>query len=504
VTSSDHWARTEKLFAAAVALPPADRAAFLSRECADDPTLRSEVEALLAHHDSAPEFLERGISALSLWQEPASTTPPLSAGQQLGPYVVERELGHGGMGVVYLARDSRLGKAVALKLLPSALMTDPVRRERLRREAEAAARLSHPGIAAVFTLEDIDGHLFIVSELVRGSTLREALAARGVFSGVQLLDIATAIADALAHAHRHGIVHRDLKLDNVMLSEHGIKVLDFGLATMMPTAEETVEQARLTMEGVVLGTPAYMSPEQLLHEPVDARTDQFNFGVLVYELATGRHPFAEGDMQAAWSRVLTAPAPSLANYGVSIPEGLSGVVERCLAKSPNERYQTTDELSNVLRAIQEGKRVPLPSTSPSWFEIHQIFTALFYALMLVPMWAVRQILGPPWGAVLFVLGVMVTVVPVSLRLHLAFVAHHYYAPIREPFQQVSRMVFVGDVLVCALWLVSGGLLFGAGRPALASLLAGAAIIGAIAFVVIERNTKRDFFLRNRRTITGPP
>jgi Protein kinase domain len=499
VTSSDRWARTEKLFAAAVALPPADRAAFLSRECADDPTLRTEVEALLAHHDSAPEFLERGLWGLALWHEPAPTTPPLSPGQRLGPYVVERELGHGGMGFVYLATDSRLGKAVALKLLPSALATDPVRRERLRREAEAAARLSHPGIAAVLTLEDIDGHLFMVSELVRGITLREALTTRGPFSGAELLDTAAAVADALAHAHRHGIVHRDLKPDNVMLSEHGIKVLDFGLATMMPTAEETVVQDRLTKEGVVLGTPAYMSPEQLLHEPVDSRTDQFNFGVLVYELATGKHPFAEGDIQAAWSRVLTTPAPALVNYGASIPEGLSDVVERCLAKSPNERYPTTDELVKALRAVQEGKRFPLPSGSPSWFEIHQIFTAIFYALMLVPMWAVRQTLGPPWGPVLFVLGVMVTVVPVSLRLHLAFVARHYHAPIGEPFHQVSRMVFAGDVLLCALWLVSGGFLFGTGRPALAALLAGAAIIAAIAFVVIEPNTKRDFFLRNRRT-----
>ncbi|MEP6783798.1 MAG: serine/threonine-protein kinase, partial [Acidobacteriota bacterium] len=273
--SSDRWQRVGDLFDRALATPHADRLSFV-RSSSEPSEVQDEVIALLKSHDESEGFLE----------------PPalLEAGAQFGSYRVERILGRGGMGVVYLAHDSRLQRSVALKALPPHLFRDDRMRSRLRQEARAAAALSHPSIATVFALEEHGDQIFIASEYLEGRTLREELAA-GALAPARALEIARALAAALQAAHGRGIVHRDLKPENIILTPHGVKVLDFGLAQFDAAAHDLASVTRLTDPGVMAGTPPYMAPEQLLGKPTDARTDQFAFGVLLYEMITGRHPF---------------------------------------------------------------------------------------------------------------------------------------------------------------------------------------------------------------------
>ena len=258
---------------------------------ARDPELAREVRSLLRSHEGSghlsrmPPCGKRRQSCC--WRTRTNTRS--SAGRS-GPIAVIEEIGRGGMGVVYAAKDERLGRMVALKALPSAFTSDPMRRARLTREARAAAALSHPSIATIFALEETDDALCIVSELVRGRTLREELA-DGPLLPRQLIATLIDIASALEAAHAMGIVHRDLKPENVIRRSDGqIKVLDFGLARW-ETHPDTPSMTRLTEAGVALGTPGYMAPEQLSGGEADARADIFSFGVLAWELATGEHPF---------------------------------------------------------------------------------------------------------------------------------------------------------------------------------------------------------------------
>jgi eukaryotic-like serine/threonine-protein kinase len=282
----DEWERLKPLFHGAVEQPPSRRGEWLRAQC-DDDAVRREVLALLHSYDTAGDFLEA----------PATLDPAEQAGEpvrQIGPYSIRGELGRGGMGVVYLAEDRRLGRTVALKALPDSFANDPGRRERLRREARAAAALTHPGIAIVYALEEIDGALYIASEHVRGRTLRAELA-EGPLGPARAHVTAIEIVRALCAAHEAGIVHRDLKPENVLRTdEGGIKILDFGIAQF---TDHTLTQ--LTAAGAVIGTPAYMAPEQLVGPDVDFRADIYAVGVLIVEMATGRHPFATGDSPRA-------------------------------------------------------------------------------------------------------------------------------------------------------------------------------------------------------------
>ena len=267
MSTADRWQRVGALFDQALAVAGPDRLSVVrsSGEAAD---VQDEVLGLLKSHDDSHGFLE----------------PPslLDAGAQVGAYRVERILGRGGMGVVYLAHDSRLHRAVALKALPPHLFRDDRMRARLRQEARAAAALSHPGIATVYALEEIGDQIFIASEYLEGRTLREELNA-GPLDEPRVLSIAKEIAAALQAAHDRGIVHRDLKPENIILTPGGsVKVLDFGLAQFDLAAQDLASVTRLTDPGVIAGTPPYMAPEQLLGTPTDARTDQFAFGLLLY------------------------------------------------------------------------------------------------------------------------------------------------------------------------------------------------------------------------------
>lgn len=345
---AERWRRINELFHAALKHAPHSRDAFLDGACAGDAPLREEVEALLRMHtetsvldrpavEADPDLLARGEDDALI-------------GRQLGPYEVTSLLGRGGMGVVYLGFDTRLQRPVAIKALPPAFTSDDRLRARLRREAMAAAALTHPGVATVFALEEYEGDLYLVHEYVPGRTLRATMQAReGGMPVEEVVTIALDIARALAAAHAHGIIHRDLKPENVMHTPGGgIKVVDFGLARF-EQGDGLPGHERLTRPGVAPGTPGYMAPEMLRGDPVDARADQFSFGVLLYELVAGRHPFEGTDDLTTVARILDTEPSAL--DPPRPPIALERVITTCLAKWPRDRYQTTDALVTALEEV---------------------------------------------------------------------------------------------------------------------------------------------------------
>jgi len=289
-------------------------------------------------------------------------------GQTLRHYRIVEKLGAGGMGEVWLAEDTRLGREVALKRLPEALAHDPSRLERFQREARTLAALAHPGIVTIHAVEESDAGPFLAMERVRGATLGRELPERGL-PPAQVLELAIAIADALAAAHERGIVHRDLKPDNIMLADDGrVRVLDFGLATATAAAPvgtaatsgadaATVALGEYTTQpGTILGTVAYMSPEQALGRPADARSDVFSLGVVVYELASGRRPFAGGDPVSLLASILRDTPPPCDRLNPDVPSRLAAIVQRCLEKDPAARYADGGELRDALRGLRDWAR----------------------------------------------------------------------------------------------------------------------------------------------------
>jgi eukaryotic-like serine/threonine-protein kinase len=279
-----------------------------------------------------------------------------AAGARFGPYEILSPLGSGGMGEVYRARDTRLDRAVALKVLSPSSDT-PGRLERFQREARAISRLSHPHICTLHDVGDQDGMTFIVMECLDGETLAERLE-EGPLPLDQALRYGIQIAEALAAAHRHGVVHRDLKPGNVMLTRDGVKLLDFGLAKLRQTdaagRDAATESVHLTEEGTLLGTVAYMAPEQLEGEESDDRTDVFALGVVLYEMATGRRPFSGRSRASLIAAILSSEPPPLASVQPLAPPLLERVVRRCLAKDPEDRWQSARDLAFELTAILEG------------------------------------------------------------------------------------------------------------------------------------------------------
>ncbi|MGE5360190.1 MAG: protein kinase domain-containing protein [Bacteroidales bacterium] len=299
----------------------------------------------------------------------------LVAGARLGPYEIQSAIGAGGMGEVYKARDTRLDRTVAIKILPPALAADPDRRARFAREAKAIAGLNHAHICALYDVGDHDGSIFLVMEYIAGETLAARLR-KGPLPIEQALTVATEIADGLAAAHRHGIIHRDLKPANVMLTKAGAKLLDFGLAKpeappivagSAATAVRTQEGA--TGIGVLLGTVPYMAPEQLEGKEADARTDIFSFGVVLYEMLTGRQAF-EGESHASVIAAILGREPvPLSSVQPLTPPALDLLVRQCLAKSPDDRPDTAHDIANNLRAIQKTSGVsalPVVQPRPWW------------------------------------------------------------------------------------------------------------------------------------------
>jgi serine/threonine-protein kinase len=290
-----------------------------------------------------------------------SAALPVVIGARLGHYLVERRIGAGAMGEVYLAEDTKLGRKVALKVLPPELAGDPQRQERFRREAKAVAALKHPNIVTIHSVEEADGLMFLTLELVEGESLRARMD-RGPVSPEATIDIGTQIAEGLSSAHDAGILHRDLKPQNVMITGDGrVKILDFGLAKSLASGESDPDGLTLTRGtgvGTVLGTPGYMAPEQALGKDVDARADLFALGVVLYEMATGKSPFRGGTLAAFFDSLLHEAPPSPTASNPSLPHGVVRVLDKALQKDPARRYASARELVADLKGIAEGQAEP--------------------------------------------------------------------------------------------------------------------------------------------------
>ena len=342
---ADQWHKIEQIFHAALQRSPEDRSDFVQKTCADNSALLSDVNALLASYEKEDSFFEDSASAL------AAEMFADRVGETIGPYEILSELGSGAMGIVYLAQDRRLGRKIAIKLLPSQFTNDRDRLRRFQQEARAASALNHPNILTVYEVEQKDGLHYIATEFVDGVTLRQDMNS-GRMSLDEVLSVATQVASALQAAHAAGIVHRDIKPENVMIRSDGyIKVLDFGLAKL--TEQELSPATPETNPGVVMGTPRYMSPEQARGLNVDLRTDIFSLGTLIHEMVTGRPPF-EGETTSDIIAALIKDEPeSMRSTVPEVSREFEEVVKKALAKDLGRRYQTIAEFLSDLQVLKD-------------------------------------------------------------------------------------------------------------------------------------------------------
>jgi serine/threonine protein kinase len=358
----EQWQQAREVLADALELKPEDRPAFLDRACSSDHTLRREVERLLSSSDEArSSFLQS-----STWHV------TLMAGAKLGDYEVVRLLGAGGMGEVYRAKDTRLGREVAIKVLPAYLSHDPDRLRRFKQEARAAAALNHPNILAVHQMGTHEGAPYIVSELLEGSTLR-GLLLRGPQPVRKAIDVGVQIARGLAAAHEKGIVHRDLKPENLFVTKDGrVKILDFGLAKLMQVHTDSRHRAPTATEGtepgVVIGTVGYMAPEQVRGDVADHRADVFAFGAILYEMLTGKRVFQKPTAAETMSSILNEEPPGISQIVPSLPPALTRVVHRCLEKNPEQRFQSASDLAFAVEALSDSA---VPSAASGHLQIRR-------------------------------------------------------------------------------------------------------------------------------------
>ena len=349
----ERWQKIEQLLQAALEREPAERRVLLDRECGGDDKLREEVESLIASAQPAQSFLNaNALEDATVLLVDADYDSLI--GHQIGHYVIEKQLGSGGMGEVYLAQDLSLGRNVALKLLDPALTGDSATHMRFLREARLASALDHPNICTIHEVGEDADRLFIAMQFIEGETLRKVIGDHPLELD-SLLSISLQVADGLTAAHSQGIVHRDIKPANIIVTPRGrAMVLDFGLAKLLERSEAEAD-THLTMTGAVMGTPASMSPEQARGEHVDHRSDIFSFGVVLYEMATGEIPFRGRSKADVISALLSQPHTPAAQLNKKIPARLSAVIDRALAKEPNQRYQTMDEVTADLRqVVKEG------------------------------------------------------------------------------------------------------------------------------------------------------
>ena len=468
----EQWERLKVLFNGALDQPAERRHEWVTLHAQGDDILAREAGALLLAHDTAGNFLEEPAVV-----DPAdvATVDELRRGTRIGSYEIEQEIGRGGMGVVYLARDLRLGRRVALKALSRLHDSNAALRERLRREARAAANISHPTVATVYALEEIDGRLFIASEYIEGHSLRNDIES-GPLERRRAVAIAVDIVSALCAAHDAGVIHRDLKPENVLITTTGaVKVVDFGIAHI-----DNIN-TRLTREGDLIGTPAYMAPEQLIGSTIDARVDIYAVGVILTEMLTGQHPLAPG-------------RPSM-------PVSAAEIAWQCIQTDPNARYRSARELLAALErelsnptAVADPVMRPLPGASRAlwWWQFHQAAVSIVYAVMVWPTWLARNVIGGQTGNALFVMVLAAAIVAVTLRLHLWFTSRSYPAELAWARGRATGWMLVSDVIF-ASGLVVAGVLVGDARAALAVVEIAVAVGVAAAFAVIEPATTRAAF-----------
>ena len=351
----ERWQQVEEVLQNALDLPWSERATFIAERCGTDEALKSEASSLLDAHEDAGNFIETPALA-----QDAHILLGDTAIREVGEYSIIRALGSGGMGEVYLAQDRRLDRLVALKILPSYFAADAQRLRRFQREARAASALNHPNILTIHEVGESDGTYFIATEFIDGQTIREVTRTQQLTTD-DVRDIVEQVANGLAAAHRAGIVHRDIKPENIMRRTDGlVKILDFGIAKLVERHDsETTQRSVHTELGVVMGTIDYMSPEQARGLPVDERTDIWSVGVVLYEMLAGRLPFAGATRMDSMVAILEREPSSL---NEAVPT-LQKVIDKCLQKNRDNRYQSIDELLVDLQTARELPGVTLPVTA---------------------------------------------------------------------------------------------------------------------------------------------
>lgn len=352
--TTERLEQIDQIFQTALDLAPERRPGFLDAECGDDFELRAEIESLLAAHQSAGDFIENSASDVAASLLKKHSPPPT----QIGQYKIEKLLGTGGMGEVYLATD-RLGRRVALKLLASRLHADQRHVARFLQEAQTLLALNHPNIVTIYDIGQTGGNYYIASELIDGVNLHQHFETNDLELGA-VLEIVIQLATGLSAAHEKGVVHRDVKPENVMVRADGyVKVLDFGVAKMTQELAQPVSTGAPappkveTSEGLVIGTATYMSPEQARGLAVDARTDIWSCGVVLYEMLTGRGPFAGGTAAEVVARILNREPMPLGRYMADPPAELQRIINKALMKNRDERYQTIKDMLLDLRALKQ-------------------------------------------------------------------------------------------------------------------------------------------------------
>ena len=485
--NAERWRQVNALFHQAAALEAPRRDALLADTARTDPQLAEEVRSLLARHAPEAGFLEQPAWAVApdlMFDEHEASL----VGRQIGAYHVVREIGRGGMGVVYAARDERLGRMVALKALPPQYAANRKHRDRLAREARAAATLTHEAIAMVFALEEIDGGLYMASELVEGRTLRQELA-RGAMPVDQLMPTLMAIASGLAAAHAHNIVHRDLKPENVIRRADGqIKILDFGLARVDDPRGATA--SRLTEPGTAPGTPGYMAPEQLSGGEIDARTDLFAFGVLAWELATGEHPF--GSNPALMLARMMEGRPVTLSRQLPLP-ALEPIVRRCLRAAAAERYASAEVLLEDLRRVASGSgshrtRIDIGDGAGLWWwRFHQISVTIVDAAAPVLAALASARIGRPYGMPVFYAALALATAAVTLRLNLLFTSRVHPAMLAAHRRRLFRWIVAAESLLAMLMLGASAVV-SESHPIVAAILLTLAIVTIASLAVIEPAT----------------
>ncbi len=359
----ERWQQIDELFDAVLDLPAAEREGFLLERCSGDEDLRIEVLSLLKASGGSEDYLERsamGVAARHLAGEPDGGFETNFIGQTIGTYKIEKPIGAGGMGEVYLAYDEKLKRKVALKILPAEYTSSDERVKRFEMEARAISALNHPNIVTIYDVGGSGSINYIATEFVEGKTLRELVGTNLKLKDV--LGIILQICDALAAAHAAGIIHRDIKPENIMVRPDGyVKILDFGLAKLSEIDLQTMRNFTGTAKGIIIGTPAYMSPEQVADDRVDHRTDLWSVGVVLYELLTGTNPFKKENRQATFQAILSQDPPAAGASNAEVPAELDQVLVKALEKDPDLSYQTASDLRADLKRVKREV-----DSSPSW------------------------------------------------------------------------------------------------------------------------------------------
>ncbi|MEP6900538.1 MAG: protein kinase [Actinomycetota bacterium] len=360
---ADRWKQIDELFDAVLDLPEAARENFLSVKCNGDEDLKREVLSLLKATASTGNFLEKsamGVAAKNLADEETITFDAYFLGRTIGTYHIEKQIGAGGMGEVYLAYDEKLKRKVALKILPAEYTSNDERVKRFELEARAISALNHPNIVTIYDVGNAAGINFIATEFVEGKTLRELLGTNLKLKDVLAIILQT--CDALSTAHNSRIIHRDIKPENIMVRPDGyVKILDFGLAKLSEIDLNTMKNFKHTAKGVIIGTPAYMSPEQVSDENVDHRTDLWSIGVVLYELLTGVNPFKKENRQTTFQAILLQQPPLASSINSEISSELDQVLVKALEKDADLSYQTASDLRADLKRVKREL-----DSSPSW------------------------------------------------------------------------------------------------------------------------------------------